>query len=283
MSSGYFLLDRNYVTLYYIKTKIISILRIITSWSCVLCTLKISKDIYNREFSIISCSRVLSLFLGSLVQKDILFHFWYLWPLIMIYLLLPLLLRNKDKLEYIWIVLLVLGIVLQSISYYIGTPIQKNIIQSLRLWTWIQYFILGFLLRKWGNANKWNTRINGSWLVAISIFAVTYQEFMSHYINNRYAEFFYDSIVEIILVTVIFCFILKLNLTFRQASTIRIVAGYTLGIYVLHPLIIQAVNKFYIVNNLWTSVILFFMVLSLSSMSSMIIEKLPFFQKLIEL
>ena len=61
-----------------------------------------------------------------------------------IYSLLPIISKLNERRKTILFSFFAIACVLaEFISYVMGSPIQKNIIQTFRIWTWLFYFMLG--------------------------------------------------------------------------------------------------------------------------------------------
>ncbi len=144
MSSGAFLLNRPKSTWRYVLKKILRILVVVILWDMIVSCGWIVGNMILRPDSSINLLYIPKVILGSLVQKGIMFHFWYFGALIIVYILLRALqeayIRNHG------VLLIIFGLIcigFQICSFIIGHPMQKYIIQTFRLWTWLFYFILG--------------------------------------------------------------------------------------------------------------------------------------------
>lgn len=66
-----------------------------------------------------------------------------------IYLLLPVISRLTNKKRIIlFICTVVIAIAIELTSFYVGSPVQKHVIQTFRVWTWVFYFVLGSQMLK---------------------------------------------------------------------------------------------------------------------------------------
>lgn len=143
MASGYVLLNRGQITLRYSIGKIGKIFLRIITWSSIFWAAKFIIDFFHHNIEDYTVWSLPRLIIGNLIQKGSLGHFWYLGSLAIIYVLSPILSRIKKKLCYVWIIFLIIGCAMQVLSYVVGEPIQDYCIQTFRIWTWLQYFILG--------------------------------------------------------------------------------------------------------------------------------------------
>ena len=91
----------------------------------------------------------ITLFLKSLFQQGYLWHFWFLGSLILIYLVMPLLYwllhDHTLALSLLCMLLALCSICLCLLSMHRGYSIQQYVPQTLRLWTWLFFFLFGGL------------------------------------------------------------------------------------------------------------------------------------------
>lgn len=222
--------------------------------------------------------------IGGLVQRGNLWQFWYLGALIIIYIVYPVLMRYRERLSLIWIISVIIGALIQTASYFIGTPLQSHIIQTFRVWTWIQYFVLGGLIGCFNNKEKVSIRKRAAICVLLTILIVAYQNVMGKFfLHNSYAEFFYDSILTIMWLISIFNFILIIELNYKVKRIIQYIVPLTLGIYIIHPLVMMVIHHFLIIDTFSISLVFFFVVLITSAVCVYFMKKVPFVKQLIEL
>jgi surface polysaccharide O-acyltransferase-like enzyme len=226
------------------------------------------------------------LIIKSLVKKGMLWHFWYFGALLLIYICVPLLNKHRERLNRIWIAFFAFGFLAQLGSYIIGTPLQSYCIQTFRLWTWIQYFILGGLCgREWRHPERNVTLKAHTYSVALaSAFVVLYQNIVGRFLlHNLYAEYFYDSVFTILWVVVLFTWIMRLNLSLKLNNIIRRLSPLTMGIYIIHPLLIRIGAHFIKIDNILFSLIYFIAILLVSGLLAGILSRIPLMNKLIKL
>ena len=115
-------------------------------FTCIGFECAIKKDIADYNILSLPCEII-----KSMLQKGTLRQLWYLGALIVIYCFLPIIhkIAHKRNIITAWFALMIISAIIQISSYIAGYPIQKYVIQTFRLWTWFQYFILGYLLRKY--------------------------------------------------------------------------------------------------------------------------------------
>lgn len=244
--------------------------------------LKLVQDVLKRNLSFETIFYFFKTIIDSLIQKGMLWHFWYFGALIIVYLCLFVLNNKKKELKKIWIFFLIIGIIFQMWSYIIKVPIQSYCIQTFRIWTWLQYFILGGIIGK----NYTNKKINTNmlhFLIIMSVY-IFYQRFIvTHVLREISAEYFYDSIITILFCSYIFYFIINLKLKNITINFVKKVAPLTMGIYILHPIILSVSNKIIHVDCFFTAIIYFVSIFIISAICSLIMLKIPVVNKLIRL
>ena len=180
------------------------------------------------------------------------------------------------------------SIVMQGLSYIFKFPLQSHCIQTFRLWTWLQYFILGGLIGKNHDMIGYIKNITFKKHTVI-LFIITgvipwYQNFIGKLvIHNSYAEYFYDSLLTILWIIVLFTWVMKLSLKQWVIKIIKYIAPVTMGVYIIHPIIIMFALKIVSVETVLTSFAFFGIVLVVAFFIAKIIYKIPKVKKLIEL
>lgn len=163
-------------------------------------------------------------------------------------------------------------------------PVQRYIIQTFRLRTWIQYFVLGGLIGSHNNKEEVSVRKRATICIILTISIAVYQNVMGKtFLHNSYAEYFYDSALTIMWLISIFNFILGLNLDTNVKSIIQNIAPITMGVYITHPLVMRVAQHFVVVDSLGMSFVYFFAVLIISSICVFVMRNIPFVKRLVEL
>ena len=182
----------------------------------------------------------------------------------------------------------ILAFVMQGLSYIFKFPLQSHCIQTFRLWTWLQYFILGGLIGKNHDMIGYIKNITFKKHTVI-LFIITgvipwYQNFIGKLvIHNSYAEYFYDSLLTILWIIVLFTWVMKLSLKQWVIKIIKYIAPVTMGVYIIHPIIIMFALKIVSVETVLTSFAFFGIVLVVAFFIAKIIYKIPKVIKFIEL
>ena len=248
--------------------RISKVLLVIILWNFLFWLIYLIKDILAAQS--ISFIELPKSILKGFVQQGRFWHFWYLAALILVYASLPLissLLRKKQKQRIIvsWVVLLSIGVTLQIVSEFVlHQSIQRLVIQSLRLWTWLQYFLLGGVLRVC--YDKWHGRKKESLLMAFVMMLVVqlWQSLMGNQIAVLYGEAFYDSIFTVLWVISIFIFVMNMEIDKKLEQFVVIVAPCTMGIYIIHPLLIRYLKRVLFPDSFIKSLLLFIVLTCIS-------------------
>lgn len=284
MASGYILLNREISTPRYYIRKILNIFRVVTFWSVLYFLVHFIWDLKEHNLNDYTIFFLPLLVLKSFIQKGPLWHFWYLGALIILYAILPFLKKLSNYYKQLWIILLITCCTIQLFSYIIGTPLQEYCLQTFRLWTWLQYFILGGLVKNNVFIKGISKQVHTMALISITLFVVFFQNLVGRYVlHNCYAEYFYDSFLTILWISLLFTYIMKLNLSPRAIKVVDCFSVITMGVYILHPFVMKIISHFIIANTFFLSLIYFCAVLLVSAFLSLIIKKIPMIKRCIEL
>lgn len=249
MSSGYFLLNRSKVAISYSKHKCIGVIRVIIGWNFIIAIFRVLKAILLQKNIIDEILRLPVECVKCVLQKGTLWHFWYLGALMIIYLLLPVISRfTNKKLKTLFFCTGVISIIIELTSFYLKSPIQKHVIQTFRLWTWIFYFLLGgqmSQIKQWFS-KKVSVKNHVILLFTYTIILLSYQMYIGsnliiENVSRLHAEYFYDSLVEMIWIILLFSLLLRINLSITAKRITFAIVPLTMGIYIIHPLIIKVV------------------------------------------
>ena len=288
-SSGAFLMNRKSMSWRYAIRKICLILRVVIIWNLlIVCAKLVLKVLMKSElnFTILTIPKEI---IKSLVQKGTMWHFWYFGALILLYFILPFLYKMNLKNRFtLFVIAGSISVGLQVASIISGAPVQKNIMQSFRLWTWIFYFVGGGIAYHYFNVQKRDCRRDSVLLIAATVFILIYQNLMGRFVITEtsdilHAEYFYDSIFTMVWVFLIFHCVKTLTLHEKITTWIAKIAPLTMGIYIVHPLIIKVCNHFLTVDTFLMSVALFCVVLCSSAIAAWVICKIPGVRCLIKL
>ena len=281
MSSGYILVNRKEISYIYIYKKILSILKIVCLWNLIIFLLRLIYKILITKQNDLGIQDLFSSIYLSLIQKGFMWHFWYLGAMILLYLFVLLLSKftqNQKVKMRIWLTTLLICIALQGFSYILHTSLQKNVIQTFRIWSWIQYFLAGglipFLLPKLSKLLKqmWHISI----LAVISIAVPIYQYLLGNFVlKDAHAEYFYDDVLMIFWILCLFTFVMRLHLPEVVSVCVQRLSPLTMGVYIIHTLFIKLFAHFLPLNTFMNSIAVWFSTLVISFVAVYFISKIP--------
>lgn len=217
-SSGFILLNRKEVTCRYSLNKVLHIIRITFIWSFLVEFLVfIVKAIFGKNLFVLSF--IANITYKPYIQSGNMWQFWYLGALAIVYMILPLLhgiiKGSWRKWLGVWIIFCIICLLFQSASIYAGEPVQKDIIQTFRLWTWIQYFLAGggisYIISLL--SERISIKLHGIIFAIWTIIAVAFQAYCgSIVIHDTHPEFYYDDVIVIIWVVLLMRLFCESNL-----------------------------------------------------------------------
>ena len=291
MSSGYFLLNRGEVSYKYAVQKCAGIIRIVFLWNAMLFILRFGKQLFLDRKITINLLGFGKEFAKSFVQRGTFWQFWYLGALLIIYMLLPFLSKlNYEKKRVLLLTCGIIAILLEIVSFQYGKPLQKYVIQTFRIWTWLFYFVLG---AKMTTVKSWfSARIGkGSHFLLCVIFTVliiVYQDYVGckRILETNgvlHAEYFYDSLFEMIWIEMMFAFLLRINFSSRISDCVFKFASLTMGIYIIHPMILKMTLAVIGNTSIFRSISYWIATVAGSVVVTWFIKKLPFGRCLIKI
>lgn len=281
MSSGYFLLNRGKINWNYPLKKAFSIIRLVVLWNLVFDILKSVFKVYSTGKLNIEWLDIPQDIIKSFLQKGEMGHFWYLGSLIIIYMLLPWI--SQKSLEQKKLLLFSMGIVcftVQTVSLVMTYPLQAGVIQTFRVWTWLLYFLLGSFIEEITSCLKKKLHFNAHLIMVVVVTGIVVA--VHYFVGTRVillgekilkAEYFYDSILDIIWVILFFSLLLRVRMCKRVKEFIRKFASLTLGIYIIHFPLRLIVVRILKVNSLTEAVCFWLIVLIISAGITWIIGK----------
>ncbi|MCH5462502.1 acyltransferase [Lactobacillus sp. LC28-10] len=271
MANGYFVLNKKRISFAYSFKKIRTLIFVVVSWGLLMfCAETIIKS--NGNF-------VLNVF-GGLIQVGHLYHFWFLGSLMILYMLAPILswLMNKSV-HFLPIAIICLTLICfgtDIFSHLEGYPVQSNVIQTFRFWTWLDFYMIGCGIKRIDFENF----IHKTMLFAVSvtsfILLIIYSIFNKVLIHNHYAEFNYDNIL-----TFIFCIALFISLSVyfkseaRESRNIEFLSGITMAIYIIHPFVIMVLQKVLEIHGGNLLILLFVVVVGFVTIIASLMVRIP--------
>lgn len=282
MVNGYLMFNKSDITPAYAFTKILSLLKIVVCWNLLII---LPVMVLRHKFV-----NPIRLCVNCLFQKGYLWHFWYFGALIIIYLALPLihhLIKNRPLLHLILVVILVLiSVTISIMSMLRGYSIQKYVPQTLRIWTWLMFFLFGGLC----TTSYFDKLLNiPLWLhsVLTAVFAfvnnIVEKKVGLYLIHERIADLFYDDITSIIWYCLLFTLLLRVPLSALVKKAATRIEPLTLGIFIIHPILLAGASSVYTPSGTLSAVIFFVLITLLSGIVSFIMRKVVIIRELIRL
>ena len=290
MTSGYTLLTRKRLPKGYVLGKIAGVMRLAVVWPWVMWLANAAVGLIVQGEPLQRLSDVPAQIVTNFLQHGNLWQFWYLGATMLLYACLPLLYRLREKgwLGRLWACLVVAGVAVVAASSFLGRPIQAQLPQMFRLWTWLQYFVLGGLLgsgapprplrRLQGVSMKAHTLL----LLAATAWIVVYLEWMRwNVLRTPAKEWIYDSIFAVLWVVALFTWVMKLRIPRFLQTAIPRLASLTLGVYILHPSVLMLVAHVYRRFQIPVTLLTCLLVLLLSVLIAYVMSRIPFARGLI--
>ena len=282
MSSGYFLLNRGKINWNYPLKKAFSIIRLVILWNLVFDILKSVFEVYSVGKLNIEWLDIPQDIIKSFLQKGEMGHFWYLGALIIVYILLPWMSQKSfESKRFLLFLIGTVCFIIQIISLFIAYPLQADVIQTFRVWTWLFYFLLGSFIEVITSCLKEKLHFNTQLIMVVVVTGIVVA--VHYFVGTRVillggkilkAEYFYDSILDIIWVILFFSLLLRVKICKRVKEFIRKFASLTLGIYIIHfplRLIVAHIIK---VNSFAEAICFWLIVLIISAGITWIIGKI---------
>lgn len=278
--NGFFLLNRKELPYSYIFKKMSGILFIVICWSVLYWLVS-----FNFH------ENILRKIAGSLLQKGYFYQFWFFGSLLIMYPTLPYLKKILQNIKVhlaVMIGLLVIGSLIQSLNFILpAVPIQKFVPQTLRLWTWYSYYIMGGLIGR-SEVVQFVTKLEAPKIKCLTASLVFLSPFVffwicQHIFELKYAEYFYDSIFVKLLTVLIFISIYKIRLSTFSQKWLPFLSAGIMGIFIVHTHIIRLLLKFMDLSHPLVNTVGIILVFSLSFLTVLIMCKIPGVKRLTEI
>lgn len=199
--------------------------------------------ILYTSFKHLPISSIPELCLGVITTKGIFAILWFMVALTFLYLMTPILYKYRTKKYFLQIlfggssIIFISNIILVS---NFGITIKDLIPQTLRIWTWISYYMLGYYLSE---RRSLILKPSLSTLIIITIIAINYEYFIGKILfHNVFAEIFYDSIVKIWSIA-LWSFVMRHKIKSNDIRIITIISKTTFCIYILQVPLFIIVNQ----------------------------------------
>lgn len=289
MASGYTLLARERVGYGYVARKAGQLLGIALGWHVLFWLLELTADVLRGNFSLRWVAALPVEFLGAFVQWGWFSHLWYLGAAVLVYACLPLLIRLRARLWHLFVALLCVGGALTLASCLLGEALQRHCPQTLRLWIWLKYFILGGLLagaspspllRLKRLSLRWHTAL----LAVLTLALIPCQYLLARdALHSPWAEYFYDGVFETLWIAVLFTWVMKLPIPAKAAPRVRSLSSLTLGVYITHDLLLKVIPGTPVarVPLLAYAAPRFLTILLLSALATWLLSRIPVLRRLV--
>lgn len=293
MCSGYLLLSRGRISWHYTLKKIVKLLWLILIWNIIVFILHAIPDLLHIGNPDTYTWKTLPMQIaGSFVQKGEMWILWYLAALILVYLLLPLLtsfLHRREQVDrigwdyirrlfFLWLIFATACVSLDLVSGLSGRPVEASVPQTFRLWLWIQYFLLGGLMKP---ALEWMKQ-HIHWWVHLALLAlatagvICYCLFVKGMLyNGMRAEYSYGNIGFIIWTALLFLFVVRTRPAKWAAKAAEKIVPLTLGIYIIHPYIKSVGVLFLRDQTLGETAVLYLFTLFATGLIIWVVSKTP--------
>lgn len=232
MSSGYIMLSRHDVNYGYALTKILRIVRFLLLYSFFYWL------VFSISTSNFSYKELWYLIVGMITQKGP-FHFcWFLITMIILYAFLPIInLCYHNKFNIIICSILILFVINNSLfvaNLFCEKPIELYCAQSLRLWNWLFYFLVGGLLSANKIVNILSRKFYLLLIIFFSLLNILFQFICRPYMNSPLCELFYCSFIVELLSVFVFLYVLSNRI--KQSKILEMLSKLFLPVYMFHPL-----------------------------------------------
>lgn len=242
---------------------------------------------YFYENPYLTISNVIQCF-KKLVLGNVYSHLWYLYLVIGLYLLTPILRKlvsTLEKKEYSY--MLIIGFIVTSVIPTLDLIFNKGLARISNSYIVLDfnimlfYYLLGYYLKKWG-MKKYQP------ILICSIFLLLIMSFVQNFISvNKGIPISYSStnnILAVFIVSSLFC-TFKEKFKNKENEKITKLGKLTLGVYLIHFIIEKTLLNIglnaNIMNPVIGNLIITIIIMVLSYVLSYIISKIPIVQKFI--
>lgn len=112
---------------------------------------------------------------------------------------------------------------------------------------------------------------------------VLYQFLIGNFIiHNTFAEYVYDSLLEIIWIIIIISLVIRVDLKSID-KYIEFLSPLSMGVFIIHPLVNSVCARFIVIDSVIISIVYFVFITVLSFISTYLLSKLPFSRYLLKI
>ncbi|MCP2037680.1 acyltransferase family protein [Chryseobacterium sp. HSC-36S06] len=242
MISGVLLLSKDYSSIRgYLKKRVLRIFYPFLFWSIIY----LLKDIlYYSYMGSMNIHKIDELIKNGVIS-GVSYHFWYIYLIIGLYLVFPLLskwIKNSTKREIEYF------LTLWFITLFITFPFISSFIPKINIIYFsgfIGFPILGYYLNNY-DINSNNKKIVYFLLIVISITITAIGTFILSNFKNKFIDWFYNYLtpnVTIVSICIFLYFKEFVNPNEKINSIIRFFSKYSYGIYLVHILVLWSIQK----------------------------------------
>lgn len=221
-------------------------------------------------------------------------HLWYLYMIICLYILTPVLRRissDESILNEFLIIGFIVNIIIPNFKTFVNSEIMNTVFENLHfelVTGYSFYYMLGYKIRNNINNKKINMNIIITIILyLISMFASMFLSINYRIVNNNvssfpfYSYFFIAVLIEAVLIYSIFLYIGN-NYSFKYKKIIKELSSYSSGIYYVHYGILSCLLMFFDFDFYAPIriIILFVLTSLLSFICTFVIKKIPLFKKI---
>lgn len=239
MATGYFLFNRKEkVTQSYVVSKILGIFRFCSVWDVIFVICSIGMALIKERDYITAIHLLVDYpadIILCMIQDGTLGILWYCGSLILLYLFAYLFYAKNMRTERVWLYSFLCGFVMQIVSYCIRFPVQSLFRQTFRMWSWLQYAMLGAMMPRIVKKLRTPLLLHFVLMVLLLPVCIDFQIYCAeNVLYTIYPMYFYDSITMILTVGLVFSFFLRLpQKTFARINPAPLVV-LSVGVFPMH-------------------------------------------------
>lgn len=300
MASGWVLLNKRSVSWGYAFKKLWGIARIVVFWNIMLYGLQLVWLVCREGTDRVDILAYLRHYgpyvVKSVFQRGNLWQFWYLGAMGAIYFLLPVLHRTvccggrltdcPRRGWILWGAFLLVSLTIQTVNMVTGRLVQGSLIQTFRLWTTFQYFLLGGLMPLivgWV-ASRIPLKFHLALTAFLTVVTLAWRLLADHFfIHGVLVEYFYDDLPTIIWIVVGFSALMRVELKSWMHTFLDRCSPLIMGVYILHVPIRDLIRSKFEISGSVERTGCALVVCLISFLCAYIVRKLPFGKKLTEI
>lgn len=278
--NGFLVLGKKKVTFKYILKKVALLLSPVFLWSF---SVSFAKLLLRRELVNPIASAI-----GYLMQEGLFFQFWFIGSLVIVQLLSPwlnwVLREHRHLFETLMLILGAICIAINFISYCIGYPLEKFVLQTFRLWTWLFYFMLGAWLRNTDCKFQMSKNKRLTCFACIILVVQIGSIISSIMLRDGYAEYDYDAVFVMISIFVLMLLYRDVVILGRNRIISRLVhvfSNNTMGIFILHVLVLKVAFKALPISEQNWAPVVIIIVFLVSSFLTSCLKRVPFISRFV--